>query len=172
MSTLQLMFQHHAWANRRVLAVLANLDTTLLTEDAKGAFGSIDQTITHMAGVEDMYLALMKGQDLSSFGSQETYFGHDTAWFRQRLETLGAAYAAFLASIDDASLDNALIIPWINAPLTIREGLIQVLTHSAQHRAQILSILGDRGQKVPDMDYVVMRLEGQGTPDAGQTGKV
>jgi hypothetical protein len=42
---------------------------------------------------------------------------------------------------------------------------------SAQHRAQILSILGDCGQKVPDMDYVVMRLEGQTTPDAGHAEK-
>jgi uncharacterized damage-inducible protein DinB len=48
-----------------------------------------------------------------------------------------------------------------------REGLIQVLTHSAQHRAQVLSTLGERGRQVPDMDYVVMRLE---TP-AGQPQK-
>ena len=171
MHTLQLMFQHHAWANRRVLAVLAALDTTLLNEDAKGAFGSIDQTITHMVGVEDMYLALIQGQDLAVFGSQEAYFGHDAAWFHDRLAALGSAYVAFLASTDDASLERALVIPWINAPLTVREGLIQVLTHSAQHRAQILSILGGRGHKVPDMDYVVMRLEGQNTPDAGQTEK-
>jgi uncharacterized damage-inducible protein DinB len=74
LSTQQLMFRHHAWANRRVMAVLTAVNTTLLT-------------------------------------------------------------------------------------------------HSAQHRAQILSILGDWGQKVPDMDYVVMRLEGQTTPDAGHAEK-
>lgn len=172
MRTLQLMFEHHAWANRRLLDTLETVAGSLLSADAKGTSGSIEQTIKHLVGVEDTYLAFIQGKDLSGFRSQEAYFGQSSEWFRQRLAALGPAYLALLASTDGGLLERPLVIPWIDAPLTVRDGLIQVLTHSAQHRAQILSTLGDRGQKVPDMDYVLMRLEGQAPPEAGPAAKV
>jgi hypothetical protein len=39
--------------------------------------------------------------------------------------------------------------------LTKHDGLLQVLSHSAQHRAQVFSVLGQRGIDVPDLDYVL-----------------
>ncbi|MGI8916414.1 MAG: DinB family protein [Chloroflexota bacterium] len=171
MRTLQLMFQHNEWANRRVMDVVARFDPALLSAVAMGTSGSIDQTIKHLVGVEDIYLLTITGRDFSAFGSQEAYFGHDLDWFRARVEALGPAYSALLDAEDDRLLERPLVIPWINAPLTVREGLIQVLAHSAQHRAQILSTLGDRGHTVPATDYVVMRLESQATTEADQTAK-
>lgn len=39
------------------------------------------------------------------------------------------------------------------------DGLIQVISHSSQHRAQIRSVLGQHGVQVPDLDYVLMLRE-------------
>lgn len=170
MRTLQLQFQHNAWANQRVLDVVASLHSTIVSEDAKGTIGSIDQTIKHMVGVEDVYLICILRQEMSTQGSQDEYLAHDLAWFRQRSADLARDYARLLASADKQLLESDLVIPWISVPLTVREGLIQVLGHSAQHRAQILSTLGDRGREVPHVDYVVMRMEEQ-PGGVGQTEK-
>lgn len=170
MQTLQLMFHHNGWANQRVMDVLAGLDGSVLGDDAKGTVGSIEQTVKHLVGVEEVYLTHIQGNDLSAAGSQEEYFAHDLEWFRQRASKLGQDYAELLVGADEQLLEQPLVIPWIPVPLTVREGLIQVLTHSAQHRAQILSTLGERGQRVPALDYVVMRMEGQ-SADGSQVEK-
>lgn len=170
MRTLQLQFQHNAWANQRVLDVVVGLEGTMVSDEAKGTFGSIEETIKHMVGVEDVYLLLIQKLDMATHGSQEAYHAHDLEWFRQRSADLGTDYARLLASADGEFLESELAIPWISVPLTVREGLIQVLSHSAQHRAQILSTLGDRGQQVPHVDYVVMRMEAQ-PAGIGQTPK-
>jgi uncharacterized damage-inducible protein DinB len=44
----------------------------------------------------------------------------------------------------------------VTAPVTARDGLLQVLTHSSQHRSQVLSWLSMQGISTPDLDYVLM----------------
>jgi uncharacterized damage-inducible protein DinB len=43
--------------------------------------------------------------------------------------------------------------------VTVRDGLLQVLSHSAQHRSQVLSWLSSQGVETPDLDYVLMLQE-------------
>ncbi|HEV7215418.1 MAG TPA: DinB family protein [Chloroflexota bacterium] len=168
--TLHLMFQHNDWANRRVRDLLAGLDNTVMGDDAKGTVGSIEQTVKHLVGVEEVYLSRIQGKDPFASGSREDYFAHNLEWFWQRALDVARDYAGLLVGADEQLLEQPLAIPWIAVPLTVREGLIQVLTHSAQHRAQILSTLGEQGRKVPDMDFVVMRLEQQ-AQESGQAAK-
>ncbi|MGH2457769.1 MAG: DinB family protein [Chloroflexota bacterium] len=117
-SSLIDLFRYNQWANERVFGVCERLDPALHTETAAGANGSIENTLSHLMGVEDAYLAMIRGQPLS--------------------------------------------VPWIKAPLTARDGLLQVLTHSGQHRAQVFSVLGARGIDVPGLDYVMMLEETKG----------
>ncbi len=51
--------------------------------------------------------------------------------------------------------DEPLHVPWFDFPLTRHDGFLQVVSHSAQHRAQVFSVLGERRQQVPDLDYVL-----------------
>jgi hypothetical protein len=50
----------------------------------------------------------------------------------------------------------------VKVPVTARDGLLQVLTHSSQHRAQVLSWLSAQGVPTPDLDYVVMLVQQRG----------
>ena len=61
------------------------------------------------------------------------------------------------------SVAHLLRVPWFDFPVTGEEGLCQVLTHSCEHRAQVLSVLGARGLDVPGLDYVVMLAEARGS---------
>ena len=163
MKTLQRLFQYNAWANERVFRLCRELDPALLGADAAGTLGSLGLTLKHLVGVEDGYLARLSSSDeAEALGSREAYVAHDLDWFVERSLAVSSGYQALLAGRDETFLESELRIPWIKAPLTARDGLLQVATHSAQHRAQVLSTLGERGIKVPDVDYVFMMAEMQG----------
>lgn len=157
------LFRYNQWANERVFDVCGKLDPAMLAEVAPGANESIENTLSHLMGVEDAYLAMIRGQPLGSFGSREEYFAHSLPWFAERVKLVGAAYLDLLDGPSPLQLDQPLSVPWINAPLTARDGLLQVLTHSGQHRAQVFSVLGARGIEVPGLDYVQMLEETKGS---------
>jgi uncharacterized damage-inducible protein DinB len=150
------LYRYNAWANARVFEACATVDTGTLLEDARGTLGTIDETLKHMVGVEDVYLAMIRGHAPASGGAREEYFAHDIAWFAERATKLGDGYLDLLSGEGDALLERPLTVPWFTFPLTARDGLLQVLSHSAQHRSQVLSTLGARGVKTPDIDYVFM----------------
>src|SRR5262249_11091167 len=148
--------RYNSWANGRVVDLCRSLDPALLRDDAGGTVGSIEGTLIHLVSVEESYLAMLQGRDLAeAIGPWQQYRAHDLAWFLDRLGELAAGYTALQEARDDAWLERPLTVPWFaELALTLRDGLLQVLTHSTQHRAQVLSVLGARGIAVPDMDYV------------------
>jgi uncharacterized damage-inducible protein DinB len=164
MTPLSELARYNRWANAQVFAICRDVDPTALGAAAAGTIGTIGETLKHLAGVEDAYLAMLQGRDM--FEGQErkafwaAYEAHDLAWFADRVAEVDRGYEELLASSDDAFLGGELRIPWFDVPLTRAQGVLQALTHSHTHRAQVLSTLGDRGVKVPEMDYVLM-LQGE-----------
>jgi len=160
MSILADFYRYNAWANARVFAACAGQDAAALRQDAGGTLGSIEQTLKHLVGVEDVYLLMLQGQAPGQGEEREAYVAHDLAWFAQRTAQIGAGYQRLLAAQSEALLERALVVPWFDVPLTSRDGLLQVLSHSAQHRAQVLSTLGAQGVETPNIDYVFMVIGG------------
>jgi uncharacterized damage-inducible protein DinB len=128
------------------------VDRPKLEDQAPGTFGTIAETLQHLVVVEDVYARMLRGDSLERVESRED---HDLQWFAERSARLGQEYAEILASAGDAYYDDELRVPWFDFRLTKHDGLLQVLSHSAQHRAQVFSILGARGLEVPDLDYVL-----------------
>jgi uncharacterized damage-inducible protein DinB len=155
MRTLRDLYAHNAWANARVFAACRAADGPRLAEAAPGTFGSIHGTLTHMVGVENAYLHMLRGETPAAMGPRDEYYAHDLPWFAERSARVGAQYQELLASAVASFYDEPLHVPWFDFPLTRHDGLLQVLSHSAQHRAQVFSVLGERGQQVPDLDYIL-----------------
>lgn len=150
------LYRHNAWANERVFAVVLGVDSGLLDAGAAGTHGTITSTLRHLARVEYAYLAMIQQQQQQE---REEYMAHELTWFRVHLRELGSGYLRLLASLGAEDLQRDLRIPWFDFPVTVRDGLLQVLTHSAQHRTQVLSWLSSRGVQTPDLDYVLMLQE-------------
>ena len=148
------LYAYNAWGNAQVFGVCRGLDRSQLERDAPGTVGTIEDTLKHMVGVEDAYLQMLRGDPLWGGGQREEYARHDLAWFEERTERLGEEYQALLAGAGEAFYGDELKVPWFDFRLTKHDGLLQVLNHSAQHRAQIFSVLGQRGLEVPSLDYV------------------
>lgn len=164
MRTLTDLYAYNAWANDQVFAACRKVDQSRLDDDAPGTFGSIAETLKHMAQVELVYLLMLRDQPLpATQEARDEFFAHDLAWFAATLAHAGQGYIALLASAGEDFYDQPLHVPWFDFALTKHDGLLQVLSHSAQHRAQVFSVLGQRGIEVPDLDYVLFvesRLHG------------
>ncbi|MGA7669844.1 MAG: DinB family protein [Nitrolancea sp.] len=165
MQTLRRMARHNAWENARVFDTCAAIAPEQLSEEARGTYGSVGDTLAHLAEVEDIYLLMLRGDDVGQVTNDDSYMTHDTAWFANRSRELSDGYRETLESNNEAWLGETFVVPWFGFPITRRDGLLQVWMHSAQHRAQVLSALGSHGIEVPDVDYIYMLSLEQETQD-------
>jgi uncharacterized damage-inducible protein DinB len=156
LEVLAALYRHNAWANAQVFNVALRADPALLTEPAPGTRDTVRGTLAHLARVEFVYLALLNGTPHARLEAREHYEAHDTAWFQGHVQTLGDGYLSLLGRSTPERLQRTLDIPWFDFPVSARDGLLQVLTHSSQHRSQVLSWLSARGVATPDLDYVTM----------------
>jgi uncharacterized damage-inducible protein DinB len=156
MKTLLQMARYNSWANQRVFETCAAVSIDQLSEEAKGTYGTLADTLTHLVEVEDVYLLMLQGKNPKEFSDDGEYLSHDISWFAQRSTEVGDRYRAMLEAQDEQWLESSFVVPWFGFALTRRDGLLQTWLHSAQHRAQILSTLGALGIDVPDVDYIFM----------------
>jgi uncharacterized damage-inducible protein DinB len=152
------LYRHNAWANDQVFEAAMHADPALLGEPAPGTRDTVHGTLTHLALVEYVYLAMLEGTPREQLGAREAYEAQarDLAWLRSQVQTLGNGYLSLLGRITPEQLEQPLDIPWFDFSVSRRDGLLQVLTHSSQHRSQVLSWLSARGASTPDLDYVTM----------------
>jgi uncharacterized damage-inducible protein DinB len=150
------LFRYNAWANARVFDLVVGLDRELIEDEAPGTRDTVVGTLAHLLRVEDAYLAMTERRTLESPGSSDDYISRGLDWFSVRIREVGCAYVQLLESSSAEALEFDLGIPWFKFPVSAREGLRQTLTHSAQHRSQVLSWLSAKGIQTPDLDYVLM----------------
>jgi uncharacterized damage-inducible protein DinB len=153
------LFRHNTWANAKVFDLAASVDSQLVTEVAPGTRDTVLGTLGHLAAVEYAYLGMLEGHPPQSRQEVQTWAAHDLSWFPEQMRDLGDRFVRLLESSTPQTLAAPLNVPWFTFRLTAREGLRQVLTHSAQHRSQVLSWLSARGTDTPDLDYVLMLRE-------------
>jgi uncharacterized damage-inducible protein DinB len=150
------LYRHNRWANGKVFELVVRLDDELVDAEAPGTRDTVRGTLTHLTRVEDVYLAMIERRPRESLGTAEEYEAHDLKWFNARVQEIDAAYVRLLESTSADQLQHDLGMPWFDFAISAREGLLQVLTHSAQHRSQVLSWLSARGVATPDLDYVLL----------------
>jgi len=155
MRTLADLYAYNTWANAQVFAVCRDLDRARLDENAPGTHGTLTDTLQHLVQVETAYALMLREQPLPPRAARDEFFKHDLPWYAEAAAQIGQVYAELLASAGDIWYDEPLRVPWFDFALTKHDGLLQVLSHSAQHRAQVFSALGQRGVAVPDLDYVL-----------------
>ena len=153
------LFRHNTWANAKVFDLAAGLDAQLVKQVAPGTRDTILGTLTHLATVEYAYLGMLEGHPPQSRQEVEAWAAHDLSWFREQVRDLGDRFVRLLESSTPQTLAEPLNVPWFTFRLTARDGLRQILTHSAQHRSQVLSWLSTQGIGTPDLDYVLMLQE-------------
>src|SRR5258708_2110387 len=157
------LFRHNRWANAKVFDLAASIDSRLVTEPAPGTRDTVLGTLAHLAGVEYAYLGMLDGRPPQSRQEVQAWAAHPSSWFPEQMRQLGDRFVRLVESSTPETLAAPFNVPWFTFRLTAREGLRQVLTHSAQHRSQVLSLLSTQGFDTPRLDYVLLLRE-EGAP--------
>src|SRR5437899_11990876 len=142
MQTLRELARYNRWANARLLARCREADAAEhVVGAAGGTIGTIEETLKHVALVEESYLAFMSGRcPLGGHSDREAflveYLGHDFEWFADRIADLDRQYEQMAGQADEAFLAGQFRLPWFDLPLMREQGLLQVFSHSTTHRVQ------------------------------------
>jgi uncharacterized damage-inducible protein DinB len=160
MPSLVDLVEYNRWANYHLFALLERASAEGLAASQSGMYGSMLETLQHLVSVERNFLRAIRDEPRDRLGVL------NVDGLRAVMQPLGDEYVTALASEDD--LDRPVFIPWLDGGVNIRltDAVIQPITHSIQHRADLLGALSREGIEPPPLDYVRWVLDGRPrTPD-------
>jgi uncharacterized damage-inducible protein DinB len=146
---------YNRWANHHLFALIDRASAEGLETSQPGMYGSVLETLTHLVNVEQNFLKRIRGEE------RQRLSGLAVDQLRSIMESLGPGYAAMLASEMDR--ERSVFIPWLDEGVDIRlaDAVIQPITHSIQHRADLIGALSREGIQPPELDYVSWVLDGR-----------
>ena len=150
MEELAELHRFNAWANRSLLAGVQQLTSEQLEEQRDGMYRSVRRVLWHLAQVEFVYLRMIRGLAPDQLHADLSLEGIASA-----LEEAGAG---LLEEARSRSPEERVRIPWFEREFTVPQCLRQVLTHSANHRADVNGWLPLFGVKSTDQDYIDLAL--------------
>ena len=147
--TLTTMFSHNLWANLRLLERCAALTSEQLDATISGTFGSIRDTLIHIAKAERSYYSrISTGQP---YHSPEDAPAMTIAEILESVRTTGTSFIEWASKVQP---DDAVQIDWDGTPRQVPKTIIltQVINHATEHRAQIMVTLTQLGVEPPELD--------------------
>jgi uncharacterized damage-inducible protein DinB len=166
LSSIRELYQHMQWADAKAWkAVLSNSNAA--------PDSVLRDRLLHIHLVQQAFFHVWRG---AAFDPQAVISAHTEM---SAIAELGRKYHSevieFLATLDDATLESPLVLPWtemITAQLgqeittaKMGETMIQVAMHSTYHRGQVGSRLRELGSEPPLTDFIVWVWTGKQQAD-------
>jgi uncharacterized damage-inducible protein DinB len=143
------LFEYNAWANAAVLAAMDQMNDEQLRTEMPELGGSALGLLEHTAQVEAAFLWLLTGE-----ARPERRAGMAYSDVRALLTATDAAFQAALPALE-RRLADPVEVPWFRRSFEIGQALLQVPTHSVQHRAGVCAGIGRAGLQAPGLDYIM-----------------
>ena len=142
---LVMLFRHNLWANLRLMDICLALDPTQLGATAAGTYGTIYDTLYHIARAEQGYLTLLTGRQPETRLRREEQ--PDLAAIREQAAISGAAMIDVAATTSPGDIvygddDKDEDVVW---PMPAAILLTQVINHATEHRSQVMTLLTQLG---------------------------
>ncbi len=147
--TIQTVFRHNLWANLQLFEVCSRLNADQLNSTVIGVYGSIYDTLEHIASAERSYWnRLMTGKP---YRSPEGAPKPTVAELQEYIRLSGGGLIDIAPRVQakdvvERDLDGT---PY-QIPCAII--LTQVINHATEHRAQIMVMLTQLGIQPPELD--------------------
>ncbi len=153
---LTTLYEYSAWARTRLLDAASSLDPDQLHTAVPGVYGSIHDTLTHMAASQWMWLERIQGRSPHQPPAGADFA--DLKALRAWWDTQQAASLDYLHGLRDEDLDRTIQYTSLDGKLYTRQvwhALMQVVNHQTEHRSQIATMLTHYGVDAPPTDLVV-----------------
>lgn len=142
------LFRHNLWANLRLLDACAALDEQQLAATTEGVYGPIYDTLNHIVRAERSYLNHLT--DIPQGTPPPWEDRPDIAALRKYARETGEGLIKEAAA---ATPSDIVHLQWDEKRWPIPAGMIftQSITHSTEHRSQVMTILTRQGIAPPDL---------------------
>ena len=155
------MFRHNVWANECLFDACDGLSDAQLDATIDGTYGSVRNTLTHIVGAQERYVAaLAETGPVRTFRERGPFPG--IAELRGGARTSGEALIELAARAQPgATVSTTYRGEDYTLPVWLL--LLQAINHATEHRAQIATILTQQGIEPLGMDgwtYHEARLNG------------
>lgn len=142
----QRLFEYNRWANRRTREALARLSAEQFTREIGGSYGSLRNTVAHLAASEWVWLRRWKGTSPTGPPFRQdalTLENLASEWQPIELETQALVDSLTPAALEqDLAYSNTRGQPF-SEPLW--QQLQHLVNHSSYHRGQIVTLLRQLG---------------------------
>ncbi len=140
---LAALFNHHLWANLRVLDACTDLEEAQLDSRAEGTYGAIRDTLVHLLAAEGRYVNFLLGKPDDKRRREKEPFPGMESLCTQATEN-GAALIGIAESATEAdSIEGEEDGVKFSLPIMIV--LTQAIHHATEHRTQINTTLTQAG---------------------------
>ncbi len=133
---------YNQWANDRIINILRAVDDAIYFKESKSSFPSIEKTVLHIAGAENIWLGRLQQENPTVFpyinfaGSKSDSLQLLTQSSRQLLDFVRASDEAFFASTCSYKNMKGTV-----SEDSVEEILYHVVNHGTYHRGQIITML-------------------------------
>ncbi|BAU28780.1 putative damage-inducible protein DinB [Aneurinibacillus soli] len=147
MKTIQKMYEHLNWANRRILETLQSIED----ENQRGR-----QYFSHILLAEKVWITRLQGSDSSQL---PIWSEIDIEVCAELVKQNEESFTAFLTNVANTDLDK--IISYTNSKgkeftNSVRDILTHVALHGQYHRGQINSRLRAEGVEPVTIDFITL----------------
>lgn len=147
------LYAYNRWANQRLIAAAMLLSAEQFLAPSAFPHSSLRNTLGHMIRTEWAWCAVLRGDLSDPPPSLRNEAFLTAAVIEARWNAIQAETQSYLASLRDADLARVLPLQSGGA-LTVWQVLMNLYTHSAQHRGEVAQILTEHGCSPGDIDYL------------------
>lgn len=156
--TLRDLFEHNWWANRRVLATAAELPPDAWRSGDSVAGVGLRQALGHTYRAEAIWRMRLSEQDPTQARriapeQFETVDELAKAWAAEE-----AAWRGWLEGMPPEGFEANHVPPPPLKPKPVRQYLLHVILHGAQHRAEAALLLTEAGYSPGELDFLEYML--------------
>jgi uncharacterized damage-inducible protein DinB len=130
---LALLSRYNAWANEKVFTLALRAEPSELAR--KSGYESIAEILRHLAHVESNFLLMSLGKERVPIDELDA---QKLAWRCLEIDT---DYERLAEASSEVDLDREFTVPWFGFDVSIREAVLQALTHSQKRRADVCMLL-------------------------------
>ena len=144
------LFNHNAWANQRLFDACAGLSDAQMDATVVGTFGSIRNTLLHIVGAQERYVAALSETEPIPVSRERAPFP-GLAELREGARTSSEALVERAAQAQSGA---TVTTTWRGEAYTLPVWLllVQAINHATEHRAHVAAILTQQGIAPPSMD--------------------
>jgi uncharacterized damage-inducible protein DinB len=149
------LYAYNDWANRRVVEACRTLDSAAFARATGGSFGSIKDTLAHIAWAEWLWLERWQHRSPKQSALPDA---SSLAAIERVMTEVARGQQSFIERVRDEDLRER--ISYVNIKgetweYTLAQMLQHTVNHSTYHRGQIVTLLRQAGAKGVSTDYLL-----------------